>query len=41
MVGKKKPNQLGRTLVKNRFNNAARKKVDENMVKLKIIIFLQ
>lgn len=33
MVGKKKPNQLGRTLVKSRFSNAQRKKVDDNMVK--------
>lgn len=33
MVGKKKANQLGRTLVKSRFSNSQRKKVDDNMVK--------
>lgn len=32
MVGKKKANELGRSLVKSRFSNTTKKKVDENMV---------
>lgn len=32
MVGKKKANQLGRSLIKNRFSNTNKKKVEENMV---------
>ena len=34
MVGKKKANQLGRSLIKNRFSNTNKKKVEENMVNL-------
>lgn len=35
MVGKKKPNQLGRALIKNRFSNTNKKKVEDNMVSLR------
>lgn len=33
MVGKKKANVLGRSLIKNRFSNTHKKKVEENMVR--------
>ncbi|XP_070508391.1 large subunit GTPase 1 homolog [Chironomus tepperi] len=32
MVGKKKPNQLGRSLIKDRFSNTHKRKVEENML---------
>lgn len=40
MVGKKKPNQLGRALIKNRFSNTNKKKVEDNMVSLRSFSFI-
>ena len=37
MPGKKKANILGRALIKNRFSNTTKKKVDDNMVIIKIV----